>query len=295
MDGIINLIKPQNMTSHDVVNIVRKKLKTKRVGHTGTLDPMATGVLPLCIGQATRVIEYLVADKKKYRCELTLGLKTDTQDIWGEILDRKSIQFTEEEIKDSVNSFIGDITQIPPMYSAIRVGGRRLYEYAREGVEIKREPRSVTIYNIDIISIQEEKVILDVACSKGTYIRTLCNDIGEHLGSYGSMSALERLESGIFTIDQGITLEDLDILSPDEYLIPADQPLIEMGQAEIRDEKTFIKASNGGSLSDEEVLWKDKKKWNRIYYNRLFVAIGEYDEENSRIRMKKVFNYNKIS
>ncbi|MFA5527241.1 MAG: tRNA pseudouridine(55) synthase TruB [Peptostreptococcales bacterium] len=294
MDGIINLIKPQNMTSHDVVNIVRKKLMTKRVGHTGTLDPMATGVLPICVGQATRVIEYLVADKKKYKCQLTLGIKTDTQDIWGEVLEKKDVHITEEEIKNTVKTFIGDITQIPPMYSAVRIDGRRLYEYAREGVEIQRESRKVTIYHIDIISIQGEKITLEVECSKGTYIRTLCNDIGEALGCYGTMSALERIASGIFTIDEGITLEDLGTLSPEEYLIPADQPLTEMGQAEIKDKKTFLKASNGGSLSDAEVLWKDKKKWNRIYYKHLFIAIGEYNGENSKIRMKKVFNYTEL-
>jgi tRNA pseudouridine55 synthase len=169
INGILNILKPPNMTSHDIVSLVRKKLKVKKVGHTGTLDPMAAGVLPICIGKATKIVEYLQKDTKVYRAELSLGIVTDTQDRWGNILSENTVDILEDDIVNTINSFRGEIEQTPPMYSAIKHKGKKLYELAREGITIKRDTRKVIIYSIDIVNIKNNKVLFDVKCSKGTY------------------------------------------------------------------------------------------------------------------------------
>ena len=235
-NGILNINKPQGMTSHDVVYRVRRALGIKRVGHTGTLDPMCTGVLPICIGTATRVTEYLDLDFKTYRCSMILGKITDTQDIWGELLEERPLDgITEEDVRNAFRSFSGVIMQKPPMYSAVRVNGRRLYEYARAGEEVKVKERKIYINRLEIekINLAEKTVVFTVECSKGTYIRTICQDVGLALGCGAVMSALERLASGAFKIEEALNLDDLMNMSPEEiekHMKSADFPLIHFGK-----------------------------------------------------------------
>ncbi|MCG8485358.1 MAG: tRNA pseudouridine(55) synthase TruB [Clostridia bacterium] len=292
MDGMINLYKPSNMTSHDVVKIVRRKFKKTKVGHTGTLDPMAIGVLPLCLGKATRITEYLTNNDKSYRCEMTLGIETDTQDIWGTILKEYvgEIVIYEQDVLNVFKTFLGEIEQIPPMYSAVRVQGKRLYQYARSGKEIEVKPRKIKIYDLYNIQIYQNKITFDVKCSKGTYIRTLCYDIGKKLGYGAALSYLERTSSGIFTKENAISVEDLDTLSPETYMIHMDAPLENMGAVDIKDEKGFRKVSNGCKLMEKEYTWKTQhNELTRIYYGKSFVAIGIYNTIDHSISMKKVF------
>ena len=212
MDGIINVNNPLGITSHDVVYRLRKILGIKKIGHTGTLDPDAEGVLPMCIGRGTKLAEELTAKEKQYLAELTLGIVTDTQDISGEVLERQDVSLNEEKIKEAIMSFVGDIEQVPPMYSAVKVDGKKLYELAREGKTVELAPRPVTIFAIDIqsVDLRENKVTFLVDCSKGTYIRTLCHDIGKKLGCGGVMSALKRTRSGDFKIENAFTLEEVE-------------------------------------------------------------------------------------
>lgn len=218
MDGILNILKPPGMTSFDVVAYLRGLLKEKKIGHTGTLDPGAVGVLPVCIGKATKTIEYLTDKDKVYRAELTLGTSTDTQDSYGTVLEVCEVDFTREQIYNAIMSFVGSYSQVPPMYSAVKVEGKKLYELARDGIIIEREPRKVTIYSIDIIEIKGNKAIFDVVCSKGTYIRTLCSDIGEKLGCGGHMSFLVRTRAGRFELWDSFTLEEILEFSMDNSI-----------------------------------------------------------------------------
>jgi len=212
MDGIINVLKPPGMTSHDVVSFIRKCTGIKKVGHTGTLDPGAAGVLPVCIGKATKVSELLMNDDKGYRAEIQLGITTDTQDGYGNVLSERKVHVNEADIIKTVNTFIGPIQQVPPMYSAIKINGQKLYELARKGMEVKREPRHITIHSINIIdtNLERNTLLIDVRCSKGTYIRTLCCDIGEKVGCGAHMSFLLRTKSGIFTLDKSVTVETIE-------------------------------------------------------------------------------------
>lgn len=251
MNGIINVLKPPGMSSHDVVYAIRRKTKIKKVGHTGTLDPNAAGVLPICIGQATKISNYLLEDKKAYRGELALGITTDTQDMYGTILESKPVNFNEVAIKEAVLSFIGKYDQTPPMYSALKVKGKKLYDYAREGIEIERQSRSVEIFDIKIIYIKENKVLFDVICSKGTYIRTLCHDIGKKLGCGGVMSFLIRTKSSVFTIAEAISIEELqEHENIEEILKPMDYPLNHMPKVEI-DESQKRLALNGNKIDSK--------------------------------------------
>lgn len=221
MNGILNVLKPPGMTSFDVVAYLRGILKTKKIGHTGTLDPGAAGVLPVCIGTATRAVEFLMDKDKVYRAEMVLGISTDSQDAEGEITGVADAAVSYDEIIEAARSFTGRYRQVPPMHSAVRVKGKRLYEIAREGRTIEREGRDVVIHSINIIDVKREKlctggtlhevarVIFDVTCSKGTYIRTLFSDIGERLGCGGHMSFLVRTRTGVFDISGALTLEDV--------------------------------------------------------------------------------------
>jgi len=279
-EGIINLLKPAGMTSHDGVQLLRRLTGVKRIGHTGTLDPMAVGVLPLCIGSAVRITEYLELDYKKYRCEMQLGLETDTQDIWGTIVSNQidSIKNVREaEIIAALNSFKGTIFQYPPSYSAVRVGGRRLYEYARQGETVDVKPRKIDIKNIMVANIDMNRgiVAFDVECSKGTYIRTICQDTGKILGCGAAMSCLIRTASGIFTLEKTISVEELlatrngedirdketgkyiefaraDERKLERYILEPDFPLVHFGRGYVNNErgKWFV---NGGHLRMSEV------------------------------------------
>ncbi len=210
MNGIIIIDKPKGKTSHDIVGILRKKFGTRRVGHTGTLDPLATGVLPVCIGNATRAADMLIESDKKYRATMLLGKRSDTLDIEGEITAENEVCVTEEDVRRVIADFIGEQDQIPPMYSAIKKDGKKLYDLAREGIEIEREPRRINIFSIDIWDISLPTVTIEVHCSKGTYIRSLCDDIGTKLGCGAVMTELRRTYTAGFGIDDAYTIEELD-------------------------------------------------------------------------------------
>ena len=208
-DGIVVVNKPQDWTSMDVCAKLRGIFHEKRVGHAGTLDPMATGVLPVFVGQATKAVPFAEDGEKEYRARLRLGLVTDTQDVWGTTLSASPAQVTEAELRAALARFTGEIEQLPPMYSAVKVQGRKLYELARKGVEVERKPRAVTIHALELLPRDDAGDWgLRVVCSKGTYIRTLCHDIGAALGCGGAMSALARTRAAGFTLDEAVTLDE---------------------------------------------------------------------------------------
>ncbi|RPF55950.1 tRNA pseudouridine(55) synthase TruB [Aquisalibacillus elongatus] len=231
MNGVIPLWKPKGMTSHDCVSRIRQIFKTKKVGHTGTLDPDAEGVLPICVGKATKIASLLTLNNKEYEAEISLGQSTTTEDLAGEIVEKKNVDqsFTIDECESVLSGFQGWITQVPPMYSAIRVDGKRLYEYAREGIEVERPSRQVNIYEIKMLSDEltwyndcDVRFNFKVACSSGTYIRTLCVDIGHKLGYPAHMSRLIRTQAGDFPIDQTVTFEELEQSKAESLISLAD-------------------------------------------------------------------------
>ena len=209
MNGIIIIDKPQEWTSNDVVSRLRRVFNTRRIGHGGTLDPMATGVLPVFVGRATRGVEFFEHAEKVYETVLRPGLTTDTEDITGTVLTERDAVVTEEMVEEVLKQFRGDIMQIPPMYSAIKVNGRKLYDLARKGREVERQPRPITIHELTLLGMDDEGIRLRVRCSKGTYIRTLCKDIGEALGCGGCMAALRRVQAGEYTLEGSIPLRQL--------------------------------------------------------------------------------------
>lgn len=215
INGIINVLKPPGMTSHDVVGFIRRTLGIKKVGHTGTLDPGVAGVLPICIGKATRIIEYMSEDVKHYRAEMTLGCSTDTQDSFGKVIaQHDASQIAQDTVRAVIESLAGDVWQVPPMVSALKHKGKKLYELAREGIEIERKPRKIHIFGIEVIKYEgfgthAPKVLFDVRCSKGTYVRTICHDIGEKLGCGGYMSFLVRTATGPFKIIDAFILDEI--------------------------------------------------------------------------------------
>lgn len=300
MNGIINVLKPSGMTSHDVVSFLRKKLTVKKVGHTGTLDPNAAGVLPICIGKATKLSQYLIEKRKQYRCELTLGKETDTQDKYGSIINESDKQVTQMDIERAFNSFIGNIEQIPPMYSAVKYKGKKLYEIARKGGTVKREPRKVVIYKLEIKNIRNNnKILFDVECSSGTYIRTLCNDIGRKLGTYGCMSFLLRTKVSDFFIEDANTLEEIedfiDKNSISKILLPLDYPLKYLKKVSISNKKYFELFINGGHIPLHNII-NEMKLFNegeniRIYYDENFIGIGLVIKQrnNKYLKANKVF------
>lgn len=212
-DGILIIDKPQDFTSHDVVAKIRKIIGTKKVGHTGTLDPMATGVLVVCVGAATKLVEYFTSKDKVYEAKIKLGIKTDTADITGNIIETSNLdcikEMIEDQIKETIKTFIGKQKQVPPKYSSIKVNGMKLYEYARKGIEVKIEPRDIEIFDINNISVENDEISYTVHCSKGTYIRSLCEDIATKLGTCGTMSYLRRIKTGEFSIENAITIEEI--------------------------------------------------------------------------------------
>lgn len=210
MNGIILIDKPQGWTSHDVVAKLRGILHERRIGHSGTLDPLATGLLVVFVGRATRAVEFAEADSKEYVAGLRLGLSTDTQDISGNIISESSELPEEDEVLEAVGRFVGDLEQIPPMYSAVKIGGKKLYELARKGQNVERIPRKISVSSIEIIGKEGNDYILKIACSKGTYIRTLCNDIGALLGCGACMSSLRRVRAGAFSIEDAHSIDEVE-------------------------------------------------------------------------------------
>ncbi|MDW7650590.1 MAG: tRNA pseudouridine(55) synthase TruB [Bacillota bacterium] len=290
MEGIINVLKPPGMTSHDVVNQIRRLTGVRRTGHTGTLDPGAAGVLPVCVGKATRVSEFVLEMDKSYRAELTLGQATDSEDAAGTVIAEKQVpSLTGELIGRVLKSFIGQGTQIPPMYSAVRVGGKRLYELARQGKEVSREPRTVHIYSVEPVRFDHRMVLFDVDCSRGTYVRTLCREIAEKLDTVGHMSFLLRTAVGPFLLDQTWTLEELAGLAESgrlqEALMPADVALQRLPSVTVSAEQALL-IKNGVAVTAGNL--PPEGETVRVYDSAgSFLAIGRAGIDT--VKPQKVF------
>ena len=283
INGVVVVNKPQNWTSHDCVAVVRRVIGVKRVGHTGTLDPMATGVLPVCVGTAARINEYLDYDTKTYDCVMKLGIITDTLDIWGEVLEERPVPDMDEAvIAETIMGFTGEISQIPPKYSALKVAGKKLYEYARAGQEVEIKPRKINIKHISVnnIDLENKEISFTVECSKGTYIRSLCTDIGEKLGCGACMSGLVRTKTGVFTLDDTVDIEAVKKMSREELvskLFPTDYPLVQFGMVELSANraKDFV---NGKKIPKRDltiVRESSRDDFYNVYFNDTFLGVAK--------------------
>jgi tRNA pseudouridine55 synthase len=284
MDGILNIYKPVGITSFDAVRKVMKICGTKKVGHTGTLDPLASGVLPICIGRATKIVDYIMSETKVYEAELKLGIKTDTYDREGTITHEADVKLSDSDILSAINSFTGELEQEPPMYSALKVNGKRLYELARQGIVIEREKRKVEIYYIDVLSISLPLVTFRVSCSKGTYIRSLCHDIGEMLGVGGTMWNLERIQTGNFNLKSSISLNSIDKDNVSQFIIPIEEGLDKYDKISFSSkcEKLLL---NGVKINNEYLIKNiEFDKLYRVYLDgKKFVGLGIRDDNGFKI------------
>ena len=282
MFGVLNINKPRGMTSHDVVGVLRKILNTKQIGHTGTLDPFAEGVLPICIGKATRLIEYF-DNNKEYLATVQFGSSTDTYDLEGKVLKTSSKKVKSEEIESALKDFEGEIEQTPPIYSAIKLGGKKLYEYARKGETVTVPKRKVTIYNIKLINFDEtnQQAEILISCSQGTYIRSIANDLGENLGCYAHLIKLVRTQSGKFRIETAINLDDENIKDKIQ------NPLSVISLEKITvDEAQHKRISHGMPVRIDGKELKSGE-FLILVYNNSIDAIGVYND--GEIKVKKVF------
>ena len=249
MNGIVIVDKPQEWTSQDVTARLRRVFNTRRIGHGGTLDPMATGVLPVFVGRATRGVEFFEHAEKTYETVLRLGITTDTEDITGTVLTEQDAFVTGEMLEEVLEKFRGDIMQVPPMYSALKVNGQKLYDLARRGKEVERQPRPITIHELTLLGMEAEGIRLRVRCSKGTYIRTLCKDIGQALGCGGCMAELRRVAAGEYTAQEAVPLQELlETENPEQYLRPVDSMFRNYPQVTLS-EKQETRCRNGNSFS----------------------------------------------
>lgn len=298
MNGVINVYKEKGYTSHDVVAIVRKTLNIKKVGHTGTLDPDAEGVLPVCIGQATKLADYIMAERKSYTAEITFGAETTTQDASGDIIKEYEYTFDENRLKEVIDTFKGEQTQVPPMYSAIKINGKKLYEIAREGREIERKARKITVYDIRIAEINPpNKAIIEIDCSKGTYIRSLCSDIGNKLGWGAFMSSLTRTASGKFKLNEAVKLDELKNAAErgeaEKFIIPPDDVLSGYKRVTVS-EKADKYLYNGGKIYGGYLKYDKKPSDNEIVlgYDATGRLVGIYlykfDEDKKTYFIKPV-------
>ena len=298
LNGVINVYKEKGYTSHDVVAIVRKTLNIKKVGHTGTLDPDAEGVLPVCIGQATKLADYIMAERKSYTAEITFGAETTTQDASGDIIKEYEYTFDENRLREVIDTFKGEQTQVPPMYSAIKINGKKLYEIAREGKEIERKARKITVYDIRIAEINPpNKAIIEIDCSKGTYIRSLCSDIGNKLGWGAFMSSLTRTASGKFKLNEAVKLDELKNAAErgeaEKFIIPPDVVLSGYKRVTVS-EKADKYLYNGGKIYGGYLKYDKKPSDNEIVlgYDATGRLVGIYlykfDEEKKNYFIKPV-------
>lgn len=293
INGIINIHKEKGYTSHDVVAKLRGILKQKKIGHTGTLDPDATGVLPVCLGKATKLCDILTDKNKIYEVTLLLGKTTDTQDISGTVLKEESVIPTKEQVETVIYGFVGNYDQIPPMYSALKINGRKLYELAREGKVVEREARPVQIHAISIDLINLPRVRMTVSCSKGTYIRTLCHDIGDKLGCGGCMEALIRTKASGFQLKDSLTLNEVETLRDigklNDYILPVDKVFSAYSSVVVS--KEFNKLiHNGNQFSKEHVLGQALEDMVRVYDEEgNFIGIYEYKKEKEQYQPFKLF------
>ncbi len=300
IDGIINVYKEAGFTSFDVVAKLRGILKQKKIGHTGTLDPMAEGVLMVCLGKGTKLVDMITSGTKEYEATMRLGIVTDTEDITGQILCTEEIpeSLSKEEIMNAITSFIGKYNQIPPMYSAIKKDGKKLYEYARSGVEIEREPRPVEIFSIENININMPDISFKVHCSKGTYIRSLCRDIGDRLKVGGTLTGLTRSEVHGFYLKDSLKLSDIERLKCEDklldYILPIDALLDKFSAFNIIDKYSKY-LYNGNKLFFNQLTRRDVQDNGditdiiRVYNGDEFVALYEYNKVEKNYKPYKMF------
>lgn len=291
LSGILNVYKEKGYTSHDVVAKLRGILKQKKIGHTGTLDPEAEGVLPVCLGRGTKLCGMLTDKRKTYQAVLRLGIDTDTQDMTGEVISRCPVEATTEEVENCIRSFVGNQMQIPPMYSALKVGGKKLYELAREGKEVERKPRPVTFYEIKILSMELPLVTMEVTCSKGTYIRTLCHDIGEKLGCGGCMESLLRTRVDQFLIRDSLKLSQIQELAAkgclEEYILVPDQMFPDCPK--IKADRKFDKMLENGN----PLPWRGAVPGDRIrlyHSSGVFIGIYQWQKERKLYKPEAIFS-----
>lgn len=279
MNGYIIIDKPKDFTSFDVVAKLRGILKTKKIGHTGTLDPMATGVLICMVGRATKLIQFLPTGDKGYQAKIKFGIATDTLDITGEIVERSDNEISLQEVKNILPRFLGEISQIPPMYSAIKVNGQKLYDLARKGANIDRKARKITINSLEILSFENQELTLDVDCSAGTYIRSLADDLGRSLGTFATLKSLRRTSANGIDIGKSVTLEALESAeNPSDFLLNIDDLLQAYEKVEITAPQA-VRVQNGGHLDLERLSAEkcDDCAIFRLYHDDKLIALGQVD------------------
>lgn len=307
LSGIINVYKEKGYTSFDVVAKLRGILKTRKIGHTGTLDPDAEGVLPVCLGKATKVCDLLTDKNKEYEAVMLLGMVTDTQDVTGTVLEQKEVNVTEEQVRETIMSFVGDYMQVPPMYSALKVDGKKLCDLARAGVTVERKPRPVQILGIDILEVNLPRVRMRVNCSKGTYIRTLCQDIGEKLGCGACMESLLRTRVSHFAVEEALRLSEIEQLVANEakdlapedwsrehfsFIDSVDSVFLQYEKAVVKEE--FEKLLYNGNRMRPEMFTEYKKEWEqnsiRVYdKGGQFIGIYQFMARQGDYKPIKVF------
>ena len=291
MNGIVLIDKPQNFTSFDVVAVVRKKFGTKKVGHGGTLDPMATGVLPVFIGCATKAVDLLPDSRKSYRAGFRLGLTSDTLDIWGELSEEKPVDIAKAALEAVLERFRGEIEQTPPMYSALKVGGRKLCDLARQGIEVERKARKITISRLDLLSFDGKNGVIDVDCSTGTYIRTLVDDIGKLLGTGAVMTSLCRTRACGFEISECVSIEELREKPLDELKLLSVESVFRDFPVTALDEVQTRMYLNGVRLDADRLAEKPPLDvLLRVYGNGEFLGIAKVNEERELVSVKRFIN-----
>ena len=293
INGVINVYKEKGFTSADVVAKLRGILRQKKIGHTGTLDPEAEGVLPVCLGYATKLVDHLTDKRKEYICTIRLGVSTDTEDLTGAVISSCDVTCSEEEFKNVLLSFVGDYDQIPPMYSALKQNGRRLYELAREGVVVERPARKIKIHDIELIESRLPLAVFRVECSKGTYIRSLCRDIGDKLGCGAAMEKLLRSKSGEFTLDSALKLDEIEKLAKsgeiESRIVLVEHFYNECPSVFVRTEDMKL-LRNGNPLPASYVREKVCGQLFRVYDDReIFCAVYRYDEQKGSLKAETIY------
>lgn len=297
INGIINVYKEKGYTSFDVVAKMRGIFHQKKIGHTGTLDPDAEGVLPVCLGKATKVCDLLTDKDKEYKAVLLLGQETDTQDVSGEVLNQAEVTVSEAEVTDVIMSFVGSYEQVPPMYSALKVNGQKLCDLARKGITVERKARTVQIHDIKVLSVNLPEVEMMVSCSKGTYIRTLCDDIGKKLGCFGCMKSLLRTRVDRFVVEEAYTLSELEELSQDSrnewnFLNPIDTVFQKYESVTTLPEAQKL-VDNGNRIPSEMITnFSDDKMQEKVRLydvNKRFIGLYTYLEESKEYKPIKLF------
>ena len=279
MEGIIVVNKPKGITSFDVIRKLKKILKTKKIGHTGTLDPLATGVMLVCVGKATKLASDLEAKDKIYIADFDIGYATDTYDIEGKKIAENTIEISKENLEQSIKKFIGNIKQIPPMYSAIKIDGNKLYHLARKGIEVERPERNVTIEYINLLDFKDNKVKIETKVSKGCYIRSLIYDIGQDLGTYATMTALQRKQVGDYSLENSYSLEQIEkmIFNNDFNFLKTIEEIFSYDKYSLQTEKELTLYKNGNTVKIKENL---ENKRYRIYFQNEFVGLANIENNN---------------